>query len=76
MNTGSRSAIVPINWSLWSQMHALAEIRGIDAESMLELWLRERLDTTPEIAELVRMRSDARKKADAEWRAKYTKETL
>ena len=69
-----RNATVPVNWSLWSQVRALAEIQGIDAESLLELWLREKLDATPEIAELVRMRADAKKRVDTEWKTKYAKE--
>lgn len=67
-----RDTNVPINGFLMAQVRLLAEQQGIDCpETLVEGWIREKLDASPEIAELVKMRAEARKQADAEWREKY-----
>lgn len=68
----TREHRMQINGFLYSQLKIVAELRSIDcAETVAELWLRERLDAIPEIAELAKLRSEKRKEADAQWREKY-----
>lgn len=71
-----RSTPVLVAWPLWQQVRALAELRDVPPEALLETWIAEKLEATPEIAELVKMRHDAKKRADAEWKAKCPKVTL
>lgn len=64
----------PVNGWLYQQIRLLAEHRHIDsAETLLEAWIREKLDESPEIAELVSLRAKHKKLADEEWKAKYDK---
>lgn len=67
-----RDVNVPVNGYLFAQIRLLAEHKQIDSpETLLEAWIREKLDAMPEIADLVNMRAKHRKMADDEWKLKY-----
>ena len=61
-----------INSGLLQQLRLVAELQNIDcAETVAEMWIRERLETMPEILDRARRREVKRKEADAEWRAHW-----
>ena len=67
-----RNASILISYSDLATLRALADIDGTGcAENSLELILQGYFATRPEIAELVRMESGAKKEARKAWVAKW-----
>lgn len=64
-----REKNIPISGWLLSQLRIFSELKGLPcAEDALELIVRERLEQTPELADLANRRAKAKKQADEEWR--------
>jgi hypothetical protein len=67
-----RSATVQINYRILRQCREAAKSLGVDcSESLIELWLTERLAQMPEIAELTDALADAEKQVRKAWAEKY-----
>lgn len=64
-----RDKHIPINGWLLSQLRLVAELHGIDCpETLVEAWLRERLESMPEMAELATALSKSKKETIAAWK--------
>lgn len=64
-----RDKTILVNGWLLSQLRIFAELKGMShAEEALELIVRERLNSEPDIEDLARRRAQHKKQADAEWR--------
>lgn len=67
-----RNATIPISYSILRQCREAAKLLNADcAESLIELWLAERLAQMPEIAELVSELYESEKSIRKAWAAKY-----
>lgn len=76
MSIRNRTLLIP--YDVYAALKIVAEIQQIDcAETVAELWLRDRLNSMPELADRVKLRMKYRKEADAradeEWKSKYSK---
>lgn len=69
-----RDALIKINGWQHAQLRVMAEVQGLDCvETLLESIVQQHLDADPAIAELAKMRADAKKAATEAWKLKHSK---